>query len=428
MRYRSKRHPVELGQVHRYVEGLNRFSGSAFSDWHTFDGSVFESKKGSEYLQETWDKVTPGFFRAKREGALLPVNPFITEKSVEVKRSSPFHFGRKQILIQDPSSHYHQIEILGDPVGFYFSTNRRGTNNMVPPEIPQAMIDALFVKARAEINSGNLDLLTSAAEFGKTLDLVKNVGSRSLARAQQIRRSFKRNLSYKEFLDAWMEYRYGWRLLMFDIEALNEAIGHFDQVMTRFTAHDSVEVEGNPSSFSKSFYFTSGGSSSGSGAIGGAVATCHGLVTPYSKTSIRAGIGVLGVTPNVVTNLAQTTYELIPWSFVADFFSNLQENVQSMSASVAVNHAFTTSVAEVGFRVNVNGTQDFAWSRGYRSITLANQPGVGTLSSTRLVRTPIDASDVSSFAFRLENNLNASKVMDLLALSTNFKTLKRLFS
>jgi hypothetical protein len=176
----------------------------------------------------------------------------------------------------------------------------------------------------------DFDLLVFAAEFGKTARHLAYTAKRIFNIYKAIKKGKFSKLSPKTFhkwkksstsgkaglsadiiSDAWLEARYAWRPLMYDaqgiVKALNRSYGYTRRTF-RGGASESVTETGDFSVFQGGLEYQVSWSST-------------------SVKSARAGILThtdLGVGESLgLHNVASTVWEIVPFSFVVDWFVNM---------------------------------------------------------------------------------------------------------
>lgn len=179
----------------------------------------------------------------------------------------------------------------------------------------------------ADLQSGDMDLLTSLAEMNKTVSYIttrlRDIAS-ILGAVKRKDFSFlkKFSKSYTPDLDPWLEARYAVRPLMIDVENSIRAFNNSGSLATlkraaRAEDLDSViPVSGSFSDSDFSYTFDGAVTLTGrrrGGAIGKLSADLPSLYT----------LGMF--------NLATTAVELIPWSFVFQWFFNISGLIASLN-------------------------------------------------------------------------------------------------
>lgn len=181
------------------------------------------------------------------------------------------------------------------------------------------LIEQSLVGAHAKASGSIAQLLVTAGEFQKTLDMIIGVKKRFADRLISVLRSPSKKKGFKNALtatgDTWLEYRYGWRPFVNDIDNIWEAF-NTDFVSTKtYRDHfivDQVDVNDDlPTS-----------------------RTMVGAHTMHSKMYCKANTKVktvvlYRVNPGFLNevnyrfglnSVLSTAWELLPFSFVVDWF------------------------------------------------------------------------------------------------------------
>lgn len=356
------------------------------------------------------DRVTPGYFKASRTGGPLPVNPLdATQRRLLQASASPVSWKN--------SSTGGQVDYSGNlaVTGWESSAFPRTFSNLLnkgPGSYPQPELPASYYlqRALAKARTSGWDVLTFAAEASKTWDLVARAASRTDRRASFILNRLDRSRTPRRdllrlFSEMWLEYRYGWRILAYDIESAHEALEKLKQLrskLLRRTEGEVVATNGFSNHTRGSFRLPSIGAGLG-----------PQFQTRFQwelETELRAGVGLdLGLSSDIVFgDPLVTAYEVTPYSFIADWFFNLNDVVAAWSpfAVGSVAHAFVTTTQ----RKTVIGEAHPLAFNGW----VPDSTGTSTYVATyeRTIRSPADPTlDVR---FRL--NMNGAKLTDLLAL------------
>lgn len=268
------------------------------------------------------DELTPGYFTKVKKGELLPVNPCTIRSSdsygieeyehtwevVAYDNRLPCTNGRRYVTFCNV--------VKGFPVNLPPFPSLRDPAPLVPDAI-------------ADFRSKLWDVGTFAAEFGKTVELVNRAGirfaehSERIAKAVKLKRGGRGKQSAAEFMlafsNAWLETRYGWRILAYDIEAAQEAY----QTLNR----TSPNFRGSSSDTSSETTFTPWFNP---GTYSGLECWFRWQVTTEKRIRAFCG-GVHNIDIPVSVDPIVTAYELIPYSFVADWFLNIGANLQAYS-------------------------------------------------------------------------------------------------
>lgn len=237
--------------------------------------------------------------------------------------------------------------------------------------------------AAARIYSNGFDALTFLAELKKTVRLFTRAGQ-----------TFQGLLAKGEISKTWLQYRYGWRILYYELVDISHALDSLDSKRKRYSE-------------------TCGGSRTGASTSSTAVSSASFNATLNTvvswKLSIRGNVVADIEPPTFEFNPITTAWELIPYSFVVDWFFKIGQWLASMSFLAYQSNY----VASVGYKLEYT-------NRVYLS---AVSPKAGwTVQDARSDYTTVVSLTnraPTSVPFRLSTNFEvpeALKILDLLAL------------
>jgi hypothetical protein len=160
----------------------------------------------------------------------------------------------------------------------------------------------------------------------------------------------KRKKAWREVVaGTWLEYSFGLRPLMHDVKEIAEAVGRFQYEPPR-----KARLQTRASDTQGQIIYTTSDLSSGYLRVMREKAIETTSFCSYSvgmETNVQCAFGaagrlleVLGFTPE---NFIPTLYELMPWSWLIDYFSNLGELIE----------AGTTSTTNVRWIVKTKGVK-----------------------------------------------------------------------
>lgn len=258
--------------------------------------------------------------------------------------------------------------------------------------------DSAFQTAFSKVSEGEAEVLTMLAESQKTVNYVTG----RLRDIANILGSAKRrmlDLSPSKAADLWLEARYAVRPMMYDVESLVRAFtkGSLDQTYT-FRAHDTDESSG---SFSYTYSAPSG--------VSYALEADITYVDKYTAgvyTRLRNNL------PTVQTfglaNFAQTAWELVPYSFVIDWFVNVSGFISSIIPSPVYS-------VEGGFKACRR------ISTATCTLTVTSSSSDPQTITFVVVRNSYDRMPESQPAFfNFDLELSLPKIVDLMALAKRF--------
>jgi hypothetical protein len=249
-------------------------------------------------------------------------------------------------------------------------------------------------EAAAKIYSTGYDALTAIAELTEIRAMFMS------ATKKLWHLDFPKN--WKTLRSAWLEGRYGWRTFFYDLRSLDEAIRNFDETRTRHSERSGKQHTTSVLSSSTIDHTTWG----------------YDLVQETTSVISMRGSVVADITvPKFQFNPLQTGWELIPFSFVVDWFVNVG------SALAAINFiAFSSNYsASKGYKITIcrETTTANVWHNGGTSFDFLDFSfGMNARSEGMIEkRVPCGVPILPSFSVKL----NAWKVVDLLALLSQIK-------
>lgn len=357
---------------------------------------------------------TPGYFSKVRNGKVLPVNPFSsTQREIT---SLPGHFrteqnyrGRGWKLASKGEGDYAASYLLRD-----ISLGR------LPALPPLSDYDYLVTEAEAKARSGSWDIGTMAAEFGKTTELVRRAHHRTYNRAHDIVKNLKRrDRTLQNFSDAWLELRYGWRPLMYDIQAAEEAYLSLQRGKEKLLRASASSSEDDETYVVKpeSTVWNYGDSLDLAGAH-----IIHNVVQTKTSLKVRAGVGHKRSFQNQTAFIdpVTTAWELVPFSFVADWFINIGDNLTAFSPFFSGEPLFAYISLQREIEVTMTAeTLALPNSGGYSHRVASSSPSVAALSQKDSRR---EARSNVPFELAFRPKINYANAVDLLALALMNKT------
>jgi hypothetical protein len=255
--------------------------------------------------------------------------------------------------------------------------------------------DALLQQAFANC-SEELDALTMLSEAHKTVDLVLNARSRFIDLVRSMRRG--NILTYAQAIgNAWLEWRYGWDILVKDIETVTEFLNYpvRDLIVTG-RAGDSVTEYAEINEPVNAYYVS------------------HDWITKRKRDlSVRAcayaKMRVKSV--NAFASPFVTGWELIPYSFVADWFVSVGDALKAWevirnaeSTSCVIGYKFTET-CEANVSNVALGTGEYATS-----------PQASGRSTSRTDMVMRNGARRYSLIPRLRVRLTSKRILDAAAL------------
>lgn len=322
-----------------------------------------------------------GFHRLVRSGVLLPQTPF-----------------EKYELVGDSEGSMSLLTSSGDT--WTIAAYNPFTDWVIPyDDILNSMppdASNFVQEAAAQIYSEGYDALTAVAESREVIPMVVETAKKLYS--LRLPRNWRKALRYRSLANDWMSARYGWRTFVYDCKNLNEALTTYKErnKKTRYrkragTKYTGASTTGGPFDFSlQNTNFT--GSRE---------------VADVWETSLRGSVVADVSIPSFQVNLAQTAWELVPYSFVVDWFLSVGKAIAATSfLMLQSNYA-----ASWGFRTVVKRTFSVTGNSVTSGVTGSfTQTASCSLSYEKRVPCTIPLTPHMTF------RLNTAKVVDMMAM------------
>lgn len=398
-------------------------NGAILQKVRTGDPIVRNALSGFCYTQreEMSDFVTPKYWHKLRTGEMLPVNN-MTQLKTGVELATPAtsmgwhhynpNYSWSGYIWQGHQALYklHQLFWNDDVNGWDYPPMPECSERNEGMRTKQSLIQ----EALASVNTRSWDLGTFGAEFNKTLDLIIGFRKRFVKRARRIRKRYPK-ASVREFADEWMEHRYGWRILKYDVE---DIFGAFKRLRdgtgewARYTTFNGGGVTLTESDYSNSAANLATGCTGEIASLSGPFAHVRN-VKHRCTFEQRAGVGVeLFLRDIAFIDPLVTVYEIIPYSFVADWFWNLGDAIAAFSPFAG------TKVLWGWYSVRRRSVYELTITPASGNIYLLDdgcQPSRADLYSETYHRT----KEEPTFDFSFELNFDINKMRDLLSMISN---------
>lgn len=368
---------------------LDVTTGSYNSHWRDMDHVTTQLSTGaliSSGTAQQWGGIayshargvnTPGYFRKLRNGDLIPYTfweQFTTTTSVEgyldyVNLPNDWrNYSLDKNFYPDSSS------------GLWLQDT---TLWMSKVGLKQSDLDSLVQAAASKIYSSGWDAGTFFAELHKVVRMFRNV-------LKNLIRTFS---DPKFVFRTWLEGRYGWRILYFDILDIQRAYDNLDNQRRRFKERVGFDEE-----------WVGIHSVLNSGAATDRTFVYNDVIQYGIRGSVIADISI----PKADFNPILTAWEITPWSFVIDWFVSIGRALEAMaflnlatqySACTGTSVVWTRELSHVSHVWKNDWSDNGSWHKMVCEMRRVN-------------RHPTSVSKLPS----LDVNLNAFKVMDLIAL------------
>jgi hypothetical protein len=261
---------------------------------------------------------------------------------------------------------------------------------------------ALQQEAFADI-APQLDLLTTTSEIGKTVKMVLGIRKNAL---RLIREGLSGGWSTaKAVASARLEWRYGWRILGYDIQNFSD---YWQEPWTyEITLGSSSPLEITESEIEYQSTY------------GGYYCSWTDQCTIKRKLNAfcRAGVRMNTRNVNVLVSPVTTAWELIPFSFVADWIVNVGTALSAWRVSSSAA-AQTSAVSYLFEEESTAIPTNIAVGSGVNAISPFGISYTNTSKSSLRMRVPLGRVPYTP---QLNVKLDQGRLLDAAALLTNFK-------
>lgn len=230
------------------------------------------------------------------------------------------------------------------------------------------MLDDLSRRVWSQLANQNTNLALLFKERQQTVDMVTGYVQDLIQYKKKflksIKKAYKRN-DHRLVASKWLEYRYGWTPLLSDIENLvNKPLGHPSMRISASMSRQAYIQYQHPNRADIEDYYVRVSRS----------ASCY--ITPRNVTQITAQ-------QYGISNLGLTAWELVPYSFVADWVFDIGGYLEHLGALSGLDvhsacrsrNAYTKSIIVVPENSNISrGVQVRTTKTGGRSLGLPSYP------------------------------------------------------
>lgn len=352
-------------------------------------GSVLVSEADYRVSKNEWEYHgydVPDYHVRKRNGELMPFTPW---EHYEYSYNSG---GVYDFVL---SSNYHYI---GTPAWTPYDPWPI-SKDFIYAYVPTGDLRYLCTEAMSKIYKNGFDLFTNLAEFTSVVRMFRSVAKR-LADFITYMPYFWRKLSYKRLMSMardvnndWLQSRYGWRILMYDVLNLHKALVDLNDKRRRFSER---------SGFQQNYAFDDSFTQD----------TTHYVLTHVVHREINVSVRGSVVSdieyPRFQFNPFQTAWELIPLSFVVDWIFNVGNTIAGLTYACRPGNYFSS----VGYKIEL--TQSYNNYISTRKVTFKSGDRYQATGVHAVLqrRSPCEIALSPHFTLRL----NGLKVTDLLAL------------
>jgi hypothetical protein len=316
------------------------------------------------YSLRTLGVNVPNYWDLKSKGKLIPHTHFMQDENVQAIAPTDYY----QKIGNNVWEHRNYSAAINQ-----FGQLLTGIHHVPDTAYAQAMVQ----QAAANIANAGWDGLTFASElpslrrmFSKTAKRMRRLHTRYYGNDVQ-KRMLKRRRSKGgdfSFNDLWLEGRYGWRTLAYDLRDFDDAVRDYDGKRKIWTERSGYTIS-QSSTTEQSDKWSAG------------FLNCSTTTTTHS--SIRGAVAAEFSPSRVTLDPLNTAWELIPYSFVVDWFlgvgnalatSKLLMLASDHTASIGVKSvsertAITTCIPDPGDEMIYTETYVGRYTRSQRTPT-----------------------------------------------------------
>lgn len=317
------------------------------------------------------DVTSPGYFKTLKEGGVFPVNPLTQTKTTVPEPAKVF-----TKWINPPGS-----------TG-YFSAETMELGLSAPTHNPHSInTGALVNEAIANARSKSFDASTFLAEFSDIIRLFTSIKGNLIRYAQK--------MNTRVAAESWLTYRYGIQPLISDLEKLQSMMG-------------SLEGKYYPRGYAEDY---TSSTTTTSWAKPRSSSPLEFRTETTTQTTVRASAMFECSGHNIQFDPVVTAYEMVPFSFIVDWFF-------SLGAAIAANSPYVS-----GDLVACSLTVEQTSVKAYKEIRLnvapytAHQsvvPPVPSITSTTTTKTRSKASASATVSF--SPRITTERILDGISL------------
>lgn len=383
--------------------------------------STSQQSKGSSMklkLEDISDVETPNFYAKIRNGAIIN-NPLdytsqtLVDQAVYFDSFQAYHPVLPTGVILLKGRHTRGSSSTSSLVG-YTNNLRYLTISLGKTIDVNALRDIAVSQAYANISAAEATALVMIGEGKETISFITGSLRRALRIFKAVQklnfRYLRKQISLKELEKRYMEYRYALRPLISDVSAVSAALASEIKKGSRLTFRGFAErtVSNNPivSTVDNGYYK-------------------YDIVSTAEQT-VRVRAGVLTFLQNVnalsiwgLDRPIEAVWELIPFSFIADWFFNIGDVIGSFTPNFGLEELAAWAVIETK-------TRYIQKACNFRKSSNSQWTAVNTVNCNdgyilrEIFRKQRIVNPTRSFVPHLNVNLDGLKLLDLSIIARSY--------
>lgn len=309
------------------------------SDWTAATGSYPSTPSGGEHMT---DVVTPNFKALSASGQIIN-NPM--ESAFErLEDAVATYYNRIQTQYTNSSkTAWYGTRVYGmwsasSELGSFLSSPVGGANG----SLALSLAAQATTTAHARASSSEIQGLVTVAEAGKTVGSIASIMRRALKIVKKAKRlefmALANEISPKELQDRYMELRYAIRPLYYDLRGARDAYAKTLTSSQRITTRGYA----NGTASNADTYSRNDGNTF-------TVATRTVNVKVEARAGVLSDVDVSAASAWGLDQVLESMWEIVPFSFIVDWFLNVGETIAANSPSMGVRElaSWSTVIATV---------------------------------------------------------------------------------
>lgn len=294
-----------------------------FNDTSSYNHAY--TQKGTHDKKQIDDTTTPGFRSLLKCGKFLPLNPV----KIQLHRHlyTPGTVDATSRLRSDNSVQFQANGELFEIYGGVVSPALGFPGRLMAPELDQSTIDAAVIAAMANVANADWDTLTFLAELRETNHYMASVAHRfnGLTEKLALLAAKSKKNPWHEFKQLWLEWRFSIRPMIGDMKNAAEALSNALEDEFKLLRGRGRQIVTGSDARAHEQYINAN-------TVGFSVETLSYNVTCRANAYMQLE-NVWG--HKFGFDQAVTAWELIPYSFVVDYFTNIGSWVSTLNPQLS---------------------------------------------------------------------------------------------
>lgn len=365
--------------------------------WWPANRRAHKQKTNLQVLDNMTDTVVKDYAKRRKAGEILPTNPMNAHSSPLLENAPKLYSTASALMVGPVYKSFGR-----DTKDFALRTRTVQAPLTLDTKslLSERDVQTIQVDALSKLRRQGMDVLTTAAELRQTLAMIVGVRAKLVRLVVAAVRLLRNHRKYvwtwsqlvTEFAsNPWLEARFGWRILYYDLLAIQKHLDQMDEGTKFIVGRSSERAD---------------------------LTEVRNGVTYIYTDKVKVGYpGMLDLSLPGFASVPNTMWELLTFSLVVDMFFDVQKRILAYSGS-AVNvkeyheAAFVTRTRTVAAVVQAEMP---TLEPGYNRITELYEPAAVTVFASRKSRVPTTVPALGLPSFQL--SLGGYKPIDLAFLT-----------